>query len=164
MPDARAIFIGGTSSNAGKSWMVTAMCAWLRRRGVSVAPFKAQNMSNNSYPCRAGGGTGRARAAPAGARGPGAHAPLEPSLLHATGKGRSHVDVDGRVWKTLSAREYYAAAEELRPRVFAAYADLARRFELVVIEGAGSVSELNLRQHDLVNLGLVTRLQVPWML
>ena len=161
---ARAIFIGGTSSNAGKSWMATALCAWLRRRGVAVAPFKAQNMSNNSYPCRAGGEIGRAQVAQAEACGLEPEPAMNPILLKPTGNGRSQVVVDGRVWKTLSAREYYAAADELRPRVFAAYADLARRFDVVVVEGAGSVSELNLRQHDLVNLGLVTRLRIPWIL
>ena len=66
---ARPLFIGGTSSNAGKSWMVTAICAWLRRQGVAVAPFKAQNMSNHSFPCRAGGEIGRAQVAQAEACG-----------------------------------------------------------------------------------------------
>jgi adenosylcobyric acid synthase len=164
MPDARGIFVGGTSSNAGKSWMATALCAWLRRRGVSVAPFKAQNMSNNSYPCRAGGEIGRAQVAQAEACGLEPEPAMNPILLKPAGHGRSQVVVDGRVWKTVSAREYYSVTDELRPRVLAAYTDLARRFDVVVIEGAGSVSELNLRQHDLVNLGLVTRLHVPWIL
>jgi adenosylcobyric acid synthase len=164
MPDARAIFVGGTSSNAGKSWMATALCAWLRRRGVSVAPFKAQNMSNNSYPCRIGGEIGRAQVAQAEACGLEPEPAMNPILLKPAGSGRSQVVVNGRVWKTLSAREYYSAADELRPKVLAAYADLASRFEVVVVEGAGSVSELNLRNHDLVNLGLVTRLQIPWIL
>ena len=159
----RTLFVGGTSSNAGKSWMVTAICAWLRRRGVAVAPFKAQNMSNNSYPCKAGGEIGRAQVAQAEACGLEPEPAMNPILLKPTGSGRSQVVVNGRAWKNLAAREYYAAAEELRPHVMAAYADLARRFDVVVIEGAGSVSELNLRRHDLVNLGLVTRLQVPWI-
>ncbi len=162
--DARALFVGGTSSNAGKSWMATAICAWLRRRGVSVAPFKAQNMSNNSYPCRSGGEIGRAQVAQAEACGLDPEAAMNPILLKPTGNGRSQVVVNGRVWTTMNAREYYAAVEELRPVVMAAYADLARRFDVVVVEGAGSVSELNLRRHDLVNLGLVTRLRIPWIL
>jgi len=163
MPDGQGLFVGGTSSNAGKSWMVTAICAWLRRRGVSVAPFKAQNMSNNSYPCAAGGEIGRAQVAQAEACGLEPEPAMNPILLKPTGHGRSQVVVNGRVWKTLAAREYYAAAGELRPHVMAAYADLATRFDVVVIEGAGSVSELNLRGHDLVNLGLVTSLDVPWI-
>jgi adenosylcobyric acid synthase len=162
--NAQSLFVGGTSSNAGKSWMTTSICAWLRAKGVSVAPFKAQNMSNNSYPCRAGGEIGRAQVAQAEACGLEPEPAMNPILLKPCGNGRSQVVVNGRVWKTLSAREYYRCSEELRAHVLAAYADLASRFDAVVIEGAGSVSELNLRQHDLVNLGLVTRIACPWIL
>jgi adenosylcobyric acid synthase len=158
------LFIGGTSSNAGKSWMATAICAWLRGRGVSVAPFKAQNMSNNSYPCRAGGEIGRAQVAQAEACGLEPEPSMNPILLKPSGNGTSQVVVHGRVWKTLSAREYYAHAGELRERVLKAYEDLSSRFDVIVIEGAGSVTELNLRDHDLVNLGLVTRIRAPWLL
>jgi adenosylcobyric acid synthase len=161
---ARALFVGGTSSNAGKSWMATAICAWLRGRGIPVAPFKAQNMSNNSHPCRAGGEIGRAQVAQAEACGLEPEPAMNPILLKPCGDGLSQVIVNGRVWKTLSARDYSAHADELRPIVRAAYEDLAGRFEAIVIEGAGSVTELNLRAHDLVNLGLVTSLRVPWML
>jgi len=161
---ARALFVGGTSSNAGKSWMATAICAWLRRKGVAVAPFKAQNMSNHSYPCTGGGEIGRAQVAQAEACGLDPDPSMNPILLKPNGNGTSQVVVNGRMWKTLSAREYYAHADELRTVVLDAYADLSRRFEAVIIEGAGSVSELNLREHDLVNLNLVTRLGCPWML
>jgi adenosylcobyric acid synthase len=161
---ARTLFIGGTSSNAGKSWMATAICAWLRRKGVSVAPFKAQNMSNNSYPCKAGGEIGRAQVAQAEASGLEPEPAMNPILLKPSGNGASQVVVNGRMWKTLSAREYYGYADELRAKVFEAYEDLSSRFDVVVIEGAGSVTELNLRDHDLVNLGLVTRIRAPWLL
>jgi adenosylcobyric acid synthase len=161
---ARTLFVGGTSSNAGKSWMVTAICAWLRGRGVRVAPFKAQNMSNNSYPCRAGGEIGRSQVAQAEACGIEPEPCMNPILLKPTGNGSSQVVVNGRVWKTLSAREYYGHAETLQDHVLNAYRDLAARFDAVVIEGAGSVSELNLRRYDLVNLGLVTRIHAPWLL
>jgi adenosylcobyric acid synthase len=161
---ARPLFIGGTSSNAGKSWMATAICAWLRGRGVSVAPFKAQNMSNNSYPCRSGGEIGRAQVAQAEACGLEPEPAMNPILLKPNGNGASQVVVQGRVWKTLSAREYYAHAASLREHVLNAYQDLARRFDVIVVEGAGSVTELNLRDHDLVNLDLVTRIRAPWLL
>jgi adenosylcobyric acid synthase len=161
---ARTLFVGGTSSNAGKSWMVTAICAWLRQRGMSVAPFKAQNMSNNSYPCRSGGEIGRAQVAQAEACGIEPEPAMNPVLLKPSGNGCSQVVVNGKMWRTLSAREYYAAVDELRPVVLDAFADLARRFDAIVVEGAGSVSELNLREHDLVNLGLATRIRAPWML
>jgi adenosylcobyric acid synthase len=161
---ARPLFVGGTSSNAGKSWMVTAICAWLHRRGVSVAPFKAQNMSNHSYPCRGGGEIGRAQVAQAEACGLEAQPAMNPILLKPNGAGSSQVVVNGRVWKTMTAREYYAAAQDLRSTVLDAYADLASRHDVIVMEGAGSVSELNLRDHDLLNLGLVTAIRAPWIL
>ena len=161
---ASPIFIGGTSSNAGKSWMATAVCAWLRRRGVRVAPFKAQNMSNHSYPCRGGGEIGRAQVAQAAACGLDPEPAMNPILLKPNANGTSQVIVNGRVWRTLPARGYYEHFDELLAHVLAAYHDLAARFEVVVIEGAGSVSELNLRSHDLVNLPLVTRIGAPWVL
>ena len=161
---AKALFVGGTSSNAGKSWMATAICAWLRRQGVAVAPFKAQNMSNNSYPCRGGGEIGRAQVVQAEACGIEPEVAMNPILLKPNGSGSSQVVVNGRVWQTLAPREYHERAGELRRHVAAAYDDLARRFEVIVIEGAGSVSELNLRHMDLVNLGLVTELRAPWLL
>jgi adenosylcobyric acid synthase len=161
---ARPIFIGGTSSNAGKSWMATALCAWLRGRGISVAPFKAQNMSNHSYPCRQGGEIGRAQVVQAEACGLEPEPAMNPILLKPNGAGSSQIVLNGRVWKTLPPRGYYQHAEELRTHVLASYENLAARFDVVVIEGAGSVSELNLRQFDLVNLGLVTRIRAPWIL
>jgi len=161
---ARPLFVGGTSSNAGKSWMTTAICAWLRAKGVSVAPFKAQNMSNNSYPCAAGGEIGRAQVAQAEACGLEPEPAMNPILLKPNGNGTSQVVVNGRLWTTLSARDYYTQAPALRHVVLAAYEDLASRFDVIVIEGAGSVSELNLREHDLVNLWLVTALEAPWLL
>ena len=160
----KPIFIGGTSSHAGKSWMVTAICAWLRRRGLRVAPFKAQNMSNNSYPCRAGGEIGRAQAAQAWACGLEPEAAMNPILLKPNSDGGSQVVVHGKVWKTLPARAYYEHFDFLLQEVMQAYGDLASRFDVVVMEGAGSVTELNLRQFDLVNLGLATRLSAPWLL
>ncbi len=144
--------------------MTTAICAWLRRQGVAVAPFKAQNMSNNSYPCAGGGEIGRAQVAQAEACGLEPEPAMNPILLKPNGTGGSQVVVNGRVWKTLPARGYYEYADELRTHVMKAYQDLASRFDVIIIEGAGSVSELNLRNVDLVNLGLVTRLRAPWLL
>src|SRR5437762_6831652 len=103
--------------------MATAICASLRRRGVSVAPFKAQNMSNNSFPCRGGGEIGRAQVAQAEACGLAPEPAMNPLLLKPCGQGRSQVVVNGRVWKTLSAREYYAEVASLRHVVLDAYAD-----------------------------------------
>jgi len=143
--------------------MVTAICAWLRRQGIAVAPFKAQNMSNHSFPCRGGGEIGRAQVAQAEACGLEPEPAMNPILLKPSA-GSCQVVLNGRVWKTLGARQYYAHADELRSHVLAAYRTLASRFDVVVIEGAGSVTELNLRHADLVNLGLVTALGAPWIL
>src|SRR5438270_8034153 len=161
---ARPLFVGGTSSNAGKSWTATALCAWLRRRGVAVAPFKAQNMSNNSFPCVDGGEIGRAQVVQAQACGLDPESAMNPILLKPNGDGASQVVVRGRPWKTVPARAYYERFDALLPEVLSAYDELARRFDVIIIEGAGSVSELNLRQYDLVNLGLAARLQAPWVL
>jgi adenosylcobyric acid synthase len=143
--------------------MATALCAWLRRRGVSVAPFKAQNMSNNAYPCRDGGEIGRAQVVQAEACGLEPEWAMNPILLKPSA-GSSQVILNGRLWKTLSPRTYYRHADELRTHVLSAYAHLARRFDVIVVEGAGSVSEMNLREVDLVNLWLATHIQAPWLL
>src|SRR5437899_9290509 len=161
---ARPLFVGGTSSNAGKSWMATAICAWMRERGVAVAPFKAQNMSNNSYPCRGGGEIGRAQVAQAEACGLDPEPAMNPILLKPNGDGSSQVVLHGKPWQTLPARAYYEHFDFLQQQVLDAYQSLASRFDVIVLEGAGSVTELNLRQFDLVNLGLATRLGAPWLL
>jgi adenosylcobyric acid synthase len=161
---AKPIFVGGTSSQAGKSWMATAICAWLRRRGYKVAPFKAQNMSNNSYACPCGGEIGRAQVVQAEACGLEPSPDMNPILLKPNSDMGSQVVLDGKVWKTLAARDYYEHFDFLLARVLDAYNRLARDYEYVVIEGAGSVTELNLKSRDLVNLGLARRLNAPGLL
>jgi adenosylcobyric acid synthase len=105
-------------------------------------------MSNNSYPCRVGGEIGRAQAAQAWACGLEPELAMNPILLKPNSDGGSQVVVHGKVWKTLPARAYYEHFDFLLQEVLQAYADLASRFDVIVIEGAGSVSELNLRQFD----------------
>jgi adenosylcobyric acid synthase len=141
--------------------MCTAICAWLSRRGVRVAPFKAQNMSNNSYPCAGGGEIGRAQVAQAQACGLEPEPAMNPILLKPTSSTGSQVIVNGKLWKTLPARGYYQHFGELVGVVADAHESLARRFEFIVIEGAGSVAELNLRGYDLVNLGLAAWVGAP---
>ena len=161
---AKPIFVGGVASHAGKSWMATAICAWLRRRGLRVAPFKAQNMSNNSCACPDGGEIGRAQAAQAEACGLIPEPDMNPILLKPNSDQGSQVVLNGRVWKTLSGREYYEYFDFLLDRALASYDRLARRFEYIVVEGAGSVAELNLKSRDLCNLGLARRLNAPGLL
>lgn len=161
---ARAIFVGGTASHAGKSWMTTAICRHLRRRGLRVAPFKAQNMSNNSYPCKAGGEIGRAQVAQAEACGLEPEPDMNPVLLKPASSSGCQVVVNGRVWRQLSARDYYEHFDYLLQQVLDAYSRLARRFEYIVMEGAGSLCEINLKSRDLVNLGLARRVEAPALL
>jgi adenosylcobyric acid synthase len=151
---AKAIFVGGTASHAGKSWMTTAICAWLRREGYRVAPFKAQNMSNNSWPCREGGEIGRAQVTQAMACGLEPEAAMNPVLLKPDSDRSSQIVVMGKVWKRLPAREYFQHTEELRGIALEAFHSLSRRFDVVVMEGAGSVAELNLLPRDFVNLSM----------
>lgn len=156
--------IGGTTSHAGKSWMTTAICRHLRQRGFRVAPFKAQNMSNNSYPCPGGGEIGRAQVAQAEACGLEPHPDFNPILLKPTSDMGSQVVLHGQVWKNLRAREYYTHFDYLFGEVLAAYERLAARFDYVVMEGAGSVAELNLKSRDLVNLNLARAVSAPALL
>jgi adenosylcobyric acid synthase len=151
---AKAIFVGGTASHAGKSWMATAICRHLRRRGLRVAPFKAQNMSNNSYPCADGGEIGRAQVAQAEACGLEPVSDMNPILLKPGSEMGSQVVLNGKVWRNLKAREYYEHHDFLLGQALAAYERLASRYECVVIEGAGSIAEMNLRRTDLANLAL----------
>jgi adenosylcobyric acid synthase len=161
---ARALMIGGTASHVGKSWMATAICRSLHRKGVRVAAFKAQNMSNNSYPCPSGGEIGRAQVAQAEACGLEPSPDMNPILLKPTSGPTSQVVLQGKVWRNLSAEEYHRQYDFLFGKVCESYAHLAAQYEFIVIEGAGSVAELNLRNMDLVNLGLTRHLNVPVLL
>jgi adenosylcobyric acid synthase len=161
---ASALLVGGTASHVGKSWMATAICRSLARRGYRVAPFKAQNMSNNSYPCREGGEIGRAQFEQAQACFLQPEPDMNPILLKPNSDTGSQVVLNGKMWKNLSGREYYRHFPFLLEQVTTAYHRLAARYELIVIEGAGSITELNLKQTDLVNLGLATRINAPVLL
>ena len=156
--------MAGTASHAGKSWMATALCRYLRRRGLRVAPFKAQNMSLNSCPCPAGGEIGRAQTVQAEAAGVEPTPDMNPILLKPNSTRDCQVVVNGKVWRNLGAAEYYTHYEYLLGQVLAAYRRLEEQFDALVLEGAGSAVELNLKDRDLVNLGLAVRLQIPAML
>ena len=136
----------------------------MRRRGIRVAPFKAQNMSNNSAPLSGGGEIGRAQAVQAEACGVDPASDMNPILLKPTSDSGCQVVVNGKVWRNLSASAYYQHFDELLEQVLAAYDRLASQYEYIVIEGAGSVAELNLKSRDLVNFGLAARLGAPALL
>ena len=152
-----AVLVCGTTSDAGKSTVVTGLCRVLARRGVSVAPFKGQNMSLNAMVTADGGEIGRAQWVQARAAGVEPEVSMNPVLLKPTGERTSQVVVMGRPPPTETAAAYHRARRDLVGVVDGALADLRARFDVVVCEGAGSPAEINLLEHDLVNLGLARR-------
>ncbi|MBM3785321.1 MAG: cobyric acid synthase [Acidobacteria bacterium] len=149
-----SLFIGGTASHVGKSWFTAAFCRLLRNRGQRVAPFKAQNMSNNSYPCIEGGEIGRAQAVQAEACRLPAMADMNPVLLKPCSTTGSQVVVQGRVWTNVEALEYGAHSEFLFAKALESHRRLQSAFDRIVCEGAGSVAEVNLFPRDITNLRL----------
>jgi adenosylcobyric acid synthase len=156
--------IQGTSSSVGKSLLVTALCRLFARRGVRVAPFKAQNMSNNAAVCADGAEIGRSQAVQAAAAGIAPTAEMNPILLKPEGGSRTQVIAMGRARRTVAAREYGQYKDELWPLVTSALDHLRALYDLVVIEGAGSPVELNLRTRDLVNMAVARYAQAPVLL
>jgi adenosylcobyric acid synthase len=155
------LMVCGTTSNAGKSTVVAALCRVLAREGVRVAPFKAQNMALNSAVTPSGHEIGRAQATQAHAACIEPEVAMNPVLLKPTGERTSQVVVQGRPVATMSAVEYHAYKPQLLPVVLDALADLRARFDVVVCEGAGSPAEINLLDHDIVNLRIAHDARLP---
>jgi adenosylcobyric acid synthase len=155
------LLIAGTASEAGKSAVTAGICRWLARRGMKVAPFKAQNMSLNSVVTRDGAEIGRAQAMQAAAAGIEPEAALNPVLLKPGGSGTSQVMVLGKPVAEADAMSYPALKPRLAGTVLACLTGLAGRFDVVVCEGAGSPAEINLREHDLANMGLARAAGLP---
>ncbi|MFA5785933.1 MAG: cobyric acid synthase [Actinomycetota bacterium] len=155
------LLVAGTSSDAGKSVLVAGICRLLARRGVKVAPFKAQNMALNSAVTFEGAEIGRAQAAQAMAAGIEPEVAMNPVLLKPTSDRRSQVVVMGRPAAEMDARSYHEFKPRLMPVVLGALEDLRSRFDVVVCEGAGSLAEINLREGDLVNMGLAREAGLP---
>ena len=149
---AGALMMLGTHSNAGKSLLATAFCRIFARRGIRVAPFKAQNMSNNAGVTLEGGEMGRAQIVQAEAAGIYPHTDMNPVLLKPEGNRRSQVVLNGNVAGQLEARNWQETKERLWSEVTAAYDRLSARYDLIVLEGAGSPAEINLKAGDIVNL------------
>lgn len=148
--------IQGTGSGVGKSWLCTGICAMLRRKGIDVAPFKAQNMSNNAAPAWRDDGEqgeiGRAQAVQAEACGVPAHVDMAPILIKPHSATGAQIIVLGKAVGTTDAKSYWKDTKSLRETAFAAYDRLASQHEFIVIEGAGSPAEFNLRGRDYVNM------------
>lgn len=162
--NARVLMIQGTSSSVGKSLLATALCRLFSRRGVRVAPFKAQNMSNNAAVCADGAEIGRSQAVQAAAAGIDPTADMNPILIKPEGHGRSQAIVMGRPRGVVVAGEYARNKAELWSVVTAALDHLRAAYELVVIEGAGSPAELNLQAGDIVNMAVARYARAPVLL
>ena len=152
---AKALAILGTGSDVGKSLVTAGLGRIFHRAGIRVAPFKSQNMSLNSFVTAEGGEMGRAQVLQAEACGLFPRVDMNPILLKPEAERRSQVVVQGKVWKSLDAGDYFARKPELFQYVRQSYERLASQYELMIIEGAGSAAEMNLRDRDLVNWPVV---------
>ncbi len=161
---AKVLMIQGSSSSVGKSLLVTALCRIYARRGVRVTPFKAQNMSNNAAVCADGSEIGRAQALQALAAGLAPTADMNPILIKPEADSRSQIILMGRVWQTLEAKNYGEKKNILWEYVTAALDRLRAAYDLVIIEGAGSPAELNLKRGDIVNMSIARYAQAPVLL
>ena len=161
---AKAIMIQGTASNAGKSLLAAGLCRIFKQDGYRVAPFKSQNMALNSAITPDGLEMGRAQVVQAEAAGVAPDARMNPILLKPTSNVGSQVIVNGVPRGTMPAGEYFHYRKTLIPEVMAAYESLSADYDIIVIEGAGSPAEINLRQDDIVNMGMARRANAPVLL
>ena len=161
---AKAIMIQGTMSNAGKSLLAAGLCRIFRQDGYRVAPFKSQNMALNSFITEDGLEMGRAQVMQAEAAGIAPDVRMNPILLKPTTDTGSQVIVRGEVLGDMDARKYFAYKKSLMPMVLEAYHSLAAEYDIIVIEGAGSPAEINLKKDDIVNMGLAKAVGAPVLL
>lgn len=158
---AKVIMIQGTTSNAGKSLTVAALCRIFKQDGYKVAPFKSQNMTSNSCIDQEGLEMGVAQAMQAEAAEIKPDARMNPILLKPTGDKSAQVVLNGEIFKDMSASRYYNYKKEMIPHIEKAYNSLAEEYDIVVIEGAGSPAEINLRENDIVNMGMAKLVNAP---
>lgn len=161
---AKKIMIQGTMSNAGKSLLTAALCRIFHQDGYRVAPFKSQNMALNSYIIEDGLEMGRAQVMQAEAAGIVPCVEMNPILLKPSSDTGSQVIVNGEVVSNMSARDYFAYKHTLIPDIMKAYHKLEEEYDIIVIEGAGSPAEINLKQDDIVNMGLAEMVDAPVLL
>lgn len=162
--NARTVMVQGTTSDAGKSLLVTALCRWLKRRGVHVAPFKPQNMALNSAVTSDGGEIGRAQAVQAQAAGLAPHTDMNPVLLKPNSDTGAQVIVHGRAVGNMHAIEYHDYKSTARKAVLESHRRLSEQYAVIVVEGAGSPADINLREHDIANMGFAEEVDCPVIL
>ncbi len=151
---SKVIMVQGTMSGAGKSMLVAGLCRIFKQDGYRVAPFKSQNMALNSYVTKEGLEMGRAQVMQAEASGIEPLVCMNPILLKPTSHTGSQVIVNGEVVGNMSAREYFSYKKSLKPEIMKAYRKLEKYADIIVIEGAGSPAEINLKENDIVNMGM----------
>lgn len=161
---AKVIMVQGTMSNSGKSFITAGLCRVFKQDGYKVAPFKSQNMALNSYITKDGLEIGRAQAMQAEAAGIAPTVEMNPILLKPTSNIGSQIIVNGEVRGNMKAYDYYNYKNDLMPQVMASFNKLSEAYDIIVIEGAGSPAEINLRDNDLVNMGMAKAAKAPVLL
>jgi adenosylcobyric acid synthase len=164
LTDARALMFCGTASDVGKSILTAGFCRSLVRRGLTVAPFKSQNMSNNSFVTPEGGEVGRAQAMQAQACMIPPHTDMNPVLLKPNSDTGSQVVVQGRPVANMNVREYDSYKPQALERIRESFQNLRQAFDFIVLEGAGSISEINLKDNDIANLKIALMARCPVIL
>ena len=158
------LMLQGSGSNAGKTFLTALLARALYHHGMSVVPFKPQNMSNNAFVTKEGKEIGRAQALQAFAANVEAHHDMNPILLKPEADGYAQLIVGGTASRRVTAKEYHALKKSLMPTVLAAFHRLQKNHDAVLIEGAGSPAEINLRKHDIANMGFACAVQAPVLL
>ena len=161
---AKLLMVQGTGSSVGKSVLVAGLCRYFARQGIAVAPFKSQNMALNSFITTEGHEMGRAQVVQAEACGLAPHVHMNPVLIKPNSDVGAQVIIHGVPIGNMSAAEYHQYKAKAWEAVQKSFAFLQDRYELIIIEGAGSPAEINLRDHDIVNMGLATRVGAPVLL
>jgi len=162
--NAQTLMVQGTTSDAGKSTLVAALCRWLVRQGVRVAPFKPQNMALNSAVTRDGGEIGRAQAVQAQAARLAPHSDMNPVLLKPNSDTGAQVIIHGRAIGNMEATHYHDYKTTARTAVLESFQRLSQQYAALVVEGAGSPAEINLRQGDIANMGFAEAVDCPVIL
>lgn len=163
-PVTKALMFMGTGSDVGKSLLVAGLCRAFKNKGLSVAPFKPQNMSNNAAVTVDGGEIGRAQALQARAAGLEPHTNMNPVLLKPEHESGAQVVVRGQRVGSMPAKEYFAKRAQYKPDILATFSELSGKTDLILVEGAGSASEINLRHNDLANFGFAEAFNIPVIL
>ena len=160
----KGIMLQGTGSNVGKSVFAAGLCRLAKNKGVLVAPFKPQNMSNNSFVTVDNGEIGRSQAFQAFASGVEPHSDMNPVLLKPETNSKTQIIVRGKLFKTIESKDYKFYKKKLLEIALESYFNLKKKYDFIVVEGAGSPAEINLRKNDLANMGFAIKAKIPVIL